>query len=309
MENTTLNAVYSFIRNPDYWNPDAFPYDRLEITLLPDLTARLNALKSGQIDLADVDSATAADAESAGFDIQEYAVATVILNLGDRRGELLPAIGDVRVRRAIAEAIDRESIATTLENGFASPVNQAYSEMDPGFQADRVDENPFDPEQARELLAEAGYPDGFDLSIPSYGPVTGKYEAYVQQALADIGIRVTYLPMTDDNWLTEFMSGTYPVILHGELLSQIDDMADPGYWWNPWHNESPQTDELLSILNSGTEDEALAAYRELGAIMLDEVWFAPLTQPLTLVATSSAIEVPATAWAGSISLKDIHPAS
>lgn len=306
-EESTSGATYTFERNPDYWDPESFAYDDVTVTMLPDDTSRLNALKSGQVDVAPIAGTTGAEAEQSGLTVNELSASFMGLILGDREGEISEPIGDVRVRQAISMAFDREAMVNAVYDGYAIPNAQPYLEGMSGYQEDQEDIYAYDPERAKELLGEAGYEDGFDLTIPSHAPQTQQIERYIRQALADIGIRVTFDAQSDDTWLPAYSGGEYAVVPMGLPAAQTVDSASPEFFWNPWQNDDPAATELLDQINSGTPEEAAAATEELGKLQLEEAWFAVYAHPSILWASKDGIEVAQPQYADWVRLYDIRP--
>jgi peptide/nickel transport system substrate-binding protein len=308
LDDYVTDSSYSFVRNPEYWNPEAFPYDRLEITLLPDLTARVNALKSGQIDVAFVDTATAPEAEAAGFSTVTGSASWAGLYFGDRRGEINPAIGDVRVRQAISMAMDRVGYNDAAQAGYGDTSNQIGTEGQAGlYIPERADDYAYDLDAAKELLAEAGYPDGFDIDIPSSAWYAA-YLPYYRQTFEDLGIRVNWIDIAAENTLTEYMSGKYAVLPFGDFaLAMPSTAADVDGVWNPWHNTDAQTEELLAIFDAGSDEEAFGALTELNEKVVDEAWYAVLAHPVTVAATTSDVDLAMNVLA-TIPLQNIRPA-
>jgi peptide/nickel transport system substrate-binding protein len=300
-------AEYEFVRNPDYWDPEAYPYDRIELTVLSDITARVNALKSGQVDFVAIDPSTAAEVESAGFSTYSNTGGWVGLVLGDRRGEISPPIGDVRVRRAISMALDRVGYDEAVQGEYGSPSNQMGVEGQSWFyDAGLADENAYDLDAARDLLAEAGYPDGFDIDIPYWPAQTPGVQPYLAQAMADLGVRVNWIELTNDQGIPELSSGKYAVQPFSALTLDFAHLEPDGFW-NPWGNTDAETERLLNTIAAGTTDEANAARQELNAKIVDEVWFAVLAHEPAIWAFTSDITVTSNDWART-PLKNIRPA-
>ena len=86
--------------------------------------------------------------------------------LMDRAGSVNEAIGKVEVRQAINYAIDRDAMLQAVAQGHGTVTGQVFPETSPGYDAALDEAYPFDPEKAKELLAEAGYADGFELDMP-----------------------------------------------------------------------------------------------------------------------------------------------
>ena len=124
---STQGSIYQLVKNPDYWNADAYPYETLELRVLSDETAALNALKTGQIDGTVISSNAYDEAKSSGLEITESQGGMLMIHLTDRLGEVIPALGDVRVRQAMNMMIDKQSVVDNLWNGHAIPIWQPFS--------------------------------------------------------------------------------------------------------------------------------------------------------------------------------------
>jgi peptide/nickel transport system substrate-binding protein len=288
----TPEVSVSFVRNPEYWNPEGYDFDEVTFQFYADELAALNALKSGQIDATSLTQIPlAVEAEAAGFDLFQGRGQYPSLFIIDRLGEVQPALADKRVRQAMNMAFDREAINESLNLGRGYVSSQPFIEGEPYYVEGGDDRYPYDPERARELMAEAGYADGFDITIPTMATYTKPYEPILQQSLADIGIRVTYEMFPDAEavkLLTELWpSEKYPVaaygFVHGPGIGWID------YFWGGYKTEEGLA--LIDTVRNGTLDESLEAEKELGEYILDEAWFVPFSDPPAYVAARSGIEV------------------
>lgn len=304
---TTTGASYVFERNPDYWDADNYPYDDVTVMMLPDDTSRINALKSGQVDVAPIAATTAAEAKGSGFTINELSAQFAGLILGDRRGDINPALADVRVRQAINMAFDREAVIQSVYAGYGTASSQPFAVGSTGYQKDQKDEYAYDPDGAKALLAEAGYPNGFELTIPTYAPSTRTVEPYLKQAMADIGITLVFDAQSDDTWLPAFSEGTYAAVPMTLPFAQSVDSAGVDFFWNGWHNDDPEAVALLDTINSGTPEEAAEATDALGKKELDEAWFAIYAHPSTIWASKSGIVVDQPQYADWVLISDIVP--
>ncbi len=161
---STEEARYVYRVNPDYWNPDAQHWDVIEIKYFSDTSARQNALRSGEVDVANLEASSVAQTESAGFALETKSAGAWSMLIKDRDGTLVPAFADVRVRQAMAYAVDREGFVASILQGYGEPSTQPYRAGTEFYDDNLEGEYEYDPEKARELLAEAGYADGFSFT-------------------------------------------------------------------------------------------------------------------------------------------------
>jgi peptide/nickel transport system substrate-binding protein len=181
-------------KNPDYWN-GVPKLDYVIFKPFMDAQTKLAALLAEEIDLAlEVPPDDIATIEANDLTV-EWALKERAMNLSfrpNRQGEALPT-DDVRVRRALNYAIDKQGIVDNLMLGYAEPLKaQVLGPACYGHNPD-LEPYPYDPEKAKELLAEAGYPDGFSLKLlgPTHGysKVVEIVEAVAGQ-LTEVGIDV-----------------------------------------------------------------------------------------------------------------------
>jgi peptide/nickel transport system substrate-binding protein len=280
-------------RNPEYWNPDAVDFDKLVMTVYADRIAALNALKTGQLDAAPIDSPAAGEAEAAGLSVATGSGTLAMLAIIDREGKIVPALGDKRVRQAMNLAFDRGAIMENLEYGFGAVSSQPFLPNQEFYVDGAADEYGYDPERARELLAEAGYPDGFALTVPTPAATdpeySSLYEPIVQQSLADIGITVTFEPTPDpETYSQKFTSGEAPVRLYKIFSVNVVQYFGYGYL-GP--DIDPEFTDLTQTWVHGTAEESSAAAKQIGEFLVDQVWFIPFSQPKNLWATVPGIDV------------------
>ena len=204
---------------------------------------------------------------------------------------------DPRVRRAVAHAVNVEAILQTIMRGSAEPVGQLVTPNERGFSEAEAGRPAHDPDRARDLLAEAGYPDGFSFGLKC---PNDRYlnDAAVCQAvvtmLAQVGLdaRLETMPVRNywpelradnfDMYLLGWSSGTFdhehPIRF---LLATPDADARLGTWnFGGYSNE--RIDALLPKIQSEIDDSARQAMiDEVTAIYQDEMAYVPLyVQPL-----------------------------
>ncbi|HEU4808382.1 MAG TPA: ABC transporter substrate-binding protein, partial [Homoserinimonas sp.] len=293
-DRTTVGSVYTYVRNPDYWNPEAYPFDELVLRPMVDVAARVNALKSGEVDGAAIPATSAAEVEASGLTLTTGVANWAGLHLVDREGALVPALADVRVRQAINMVFDRESIVEHVLNGYGTPNNQMFSVENDAYLPDESDRYPFDVDAAKELMAEAGYADGFSMTIPA---IIGSHDAItpiVTQQLGLLGITTEVVPMQFGDFINEVFAQKYPMfyLTHPALNARFDIVAEvaPNALWNVFKTEDPELTALIETAKSGSLEEQHEANQKIGQFVLDNAWFAPWAQPNVVYAMNDSIE-------------------
>ena len=182
----------TYERRAGYWDPDAAKVKTIVIRGIPDPNARISDLRSGQSDLTllQPQQFTVASSLGSGFRIVKYPT------IGTRDqvsiNQFRPFMADVRVRQALNHAIDRKAIIDRILAGQATPLTQALGDSEDGHLATPDQTYDYDPDRARQLLREAGVPEGYELKMVSfnYAPVQDIAKV-VQDQLGKVGLKVT----------------------------------------------------------------------------------------------------------------------
>jgi peptide/nickel transport system substrate-binding protein len=187
--------------------------DAIEITKLGDSAARLQALQSGQVDLAISLSPDQVPAiESSGATVYAKPAPQVMaLAFTQTIGDGSKAINDPKVRIALNHAIDSQAIADTILGGLARPATQGSTPETFGYNP-KITGYDFDPAKAKKMLAEAGYGDGLELSATvTVGSFPGDADIFqaVAAYLADVGVNVTFETVTFAPWLERYQQNTW----------------------------------------------------------------------------------------------------
>ena len=152
--------------------------------------ARLNALRSGQANIALIDPRQIAEAKSAGFEVlinEKNSTWDIYLNV--KRD----TIGKLKLRQAFMHALDRAAIAEGLGHGASHPTVQLFASSSPAYLKELETLYPYDVAKAKKLLTEAGYPNGVDITWVLLNTTEYKQLAEAIQAMmADAGIRITF---------------------------------------------------------------------------------------------------------------------
>jgi len=189
------------VKNPDYWVKGQPHFDALIVRFIPDAGARAVALETGELDVSGGDPVPLADLKridalpSLEVTTEGYSMYGAMYYLEFNMRD--PQFKDVRVRQAIAHAIDRDFVAKNTWFGYATPATGPISNKQPKFYTDNVPKYPFNTKRAEELLDQAGFPrqaGGIRFKI-SHDPASGSEEyrrfgEYFKQAMKTIGIDV-----------------------------------------------------------------------------------------------------------------------
>jgi peptide/nickel transport system substrate-binding protein len=294
VEEVNGDASITFVRNPDYWNPDAYPYDRVTVQAYSDAISVLNAVKSGQLDAGEINIPLAVEAEAGGLAIHEGPGRAGAMYILDHNGTQVPALGDVRVREAMARAFDREAILENINLGYGTADSSIFNPGTAEYQEDQPDPYPYDLDRAKELMAEAGYADGFDLTI-SYlegeGLSSGTNLApLVQTALGEIGINVTYVttPVADAaKYIQEdTKKGLYPAYILN--IAQTNWIVDFDERWAPFENQ--EFTDLIAQAR-GIPGEQAAGFQAIGKFLTDEIWYIAFSKSSSAFVSTPDIEI------------------
>ncbi|WP_188524817.1 ABC transporter substrate-binding protein [Isoptericola cucumis] len=294
---STSGSVYRFEKRDDYWNADAYAYDVITFVTMSEATARLNALMSGEIDGATINYDQAGEAESAGLHVLSAPGTWTGLYLNDRAGERVPALGDVRVRRAINMVFDRQAVADHIMGGEATPTTQIFNPSSAAFDPELDERYPYDIEAARKLMKEAGYSGGFEVEVPTQGenPI---YAPMVAQQLGLLNIRVKEVPLTGPTAITDILGGRFSIMdarmsTSASSLFSIVEALEPGSIWNVMQTEDPKLQHLLDEAQVARGERADEVYREINEYVVDQAWFAPWVAENTFFAVRDAEMLPA----------------
>jgi ABC-type transport system substrate-binding protein len=280
-----------FERNPDYFY-EGLPYlDKvtIEVGVAPDVA--LLRLEKGEIQLMGDPPPGADWARISGDPAwkdrleKQPQVSTIYIAINTT----LPPFDDVKVRQALNHAIDKRRIVQLL-NGRATVANQILPALMPGYDPDYTGYE-YNPDKARQLLTEAGYPDGFETSIEciAVDPQPKLCESF-QQDLDKIGIKLTINTLAAPNVIEDAGNGKNPLTWSGGL-AWIQDYPDPddfyapilgcdsnvpgGWNWSRYCDEElhAQSQDLLGMLD---REARLEAYKPFFRKLMDDAVWVPV---------------------------------
>jgi peptide/nickel transport system substrate-binding protein len=266
---------YTLTRRPGYWDASAYPYSTIELWTYASPQAMNDALLSGQIQVEQGTPASSAQGDTKdGVNLvvgEQDTVAGIWLN--DRSGALVKALGNVRVRQALNYAIDRQAI---VKAAFGADGTADSLIVGPGQEGYNAQESyPYDPAKAKQLLAQAGYPNGFTLPVLS----TQSGDLMVQAVageLAQIGVNVQISDHNTD-FVQQAFSGNWPAMVFDYTISPVAqtlaEMVSPDGLGNPRHSTNPQIDGLLQNLAQTTGQAQATVANQLVGQINSQGWF------------------------------------
>ena len=233
MTEWTLGQRLVFERNPDYWRAGEPYLDGVTFEFGQEPVVALLRLQNGEIDVPGDGIPPAKFTEVMGDPAQKAMVAQGnVLHTGYITMNVTAAPFDkVEVRRAVNMAINKDRIVQVINNR-AAPATQPLPPAMPGYTADYAG-YPYDVEGAKKLLADAGYPEGFetDLYVVNTDPNPRIAQA-IQQDLAAIGITVNLQSLAAPNVIEAGGAGTAPMVWSGGL-AWVADFPDPSNFFGP----------------------------------------------------------------------------
>jgi peptide/nickel transport system substrate-binding protein len=276
---TVAGSQITYAARKNYWNKDLQKFDKIVFKVMADVTARLNAALSGQVDATTLDASTAEQAERNGLSIlKDYQVDWTGLMLLDRGGKLVPAMKDVRVRQAINLAVDRKTLLSQIQRGRGTVTNQVFGRKSGAYVEDLDNTYPFDQAKARQLLAEAGYASGFDLPAPVIAGFEPIHAALAQQ-LGEVGIRLKLTTTSGPNYVADITAGKFPVayfnLFQGEPWVAIKQLVTIDATYNPFDSTAPELQTMIDAVQRGGERSAELA-KEVNRYVTQNAWFLPL---------------------------------
>jgi peptide/nickel transport system substrate-binding protein len=266
---------------------EGVPYlDSATFRIISDPNARFASLQTGEIDHTGLlpeqyqQAATNPDLKVA----QGTATAEITVAMNNTRAPF----DDLRVRQAITLAIDKNAIVQGAMFGLGTVIGTHMSPSE-GYYIDLSETYPYDPQRARELLAEAGYPDGFtiDFELPEPYNIERRTGEVIAQQLQQVGITVNLSVVEWATWIERiFLGGDYDMTIIGHSEPRdINVYANPDYYY---HYDNPHIGELLAEAELATsQEESDATYQEIASIIANDavnVWV--MSSPYLVAARS-----------------------
>jgi len=274
LENWRRGSTLSLKRFDGYWGEKPTNGEVI-FNYFTDATALDNALLTGAVDV--ITGIQSPDALAQFKDNPEFTVSEgksttkELLAFNDR----VEPFNNVKVRKAISRAIDKKKLLNSIWGEYGTLIGSFVPPTDPWY-VDLNAVDPYDPDSARALLAEAGFADGFSFTLdtPNYDPHPIVAQ-FIKSELAKVGITVNINVITANEWYNKI----YKAHDFQATLQEHVNHRDIVFYGNPdfyWGYDNPKVIDLIkSSETAKTEEEQVAKLTEANRIIADDaasVW-------------------------------------
>jgi peptide/nickel transport system substrate-binding protein len=302
------------VRNSQWWGTAEYPHniDRIVWTVIPDAEERLRTLLADEVDFLQdppLDRLDRIRATPGLRLVQTWQPRVVVLAMDLGSAELRSSevrgknpFQDKRVRRAVYQAIDVEALRDQVLGGFAVPTGMLVVPGIAGYVEELDRRLAHDPDEAKALLAEAGYPEGFGVRLDCpkarwNGPALC---GAIAEQLGQIGIRITADLLLEDEWDARILTRRTDLYLDNASVVTTLDAADllRTYHSQPsLYGASGYANSVFDALVERTEAEISTYAREslieeAWRILLDDIVVVPLFRPMIVWAMQESLELP-----------------
>ena len=305
-------------RNTDWWGDDStFNVDKVELLPIKNDATRVAALLSGEIDytnvvpVQDIERIKSSSSHEVKMTPQNRTIffgmdqGSAELNSSNIKGK--NPFADKRVRLAMYHALDMDAIKDKVMRGQSVPAGIITAPGVNGHTAERDQRMPYDPEMSKKLLAEAGYPDGFELTLDCPNDRYINDEAICVAAIgmfAKIGVKVNLDAKTKSQHFSEVKEGdangmTSDMYMLGWGVPTFDShyvysyLFDSAGSWNKVNFSNARVDELVAAMGVETDlEKRNAMIAEAWDITQDDVTYLPLHHQVVNQASKSNVDVP-----------------
>jgi peptide/nickel transport system substrate-binding protein len=284
---TVADEKYTYTANPHYWDPSAIHYKTLVIDVIADPTSAIAELRSGQIDAYfGGNSISTAEAKAAGLQVlagpgYSYGVWDG-LELIDRSGAVVKALGSLQVRQALEYAINRSAIVDALYGAqYAEPEVQPGLPTFDGYTKALESTYPYNPTKAKQLLAAAGYPNGFTIPVTMQITDEPLMKAIAGQ-LAQVGVTLAFHTETSiGGEVSDIFSGkigAYDLqVSEPSLYQMVTALYLPSSPRNGLHQITPEFQKLFNTASAATSASAATAdWAALETYMVQDAYTVPV---------------------------------
>lgn len=267
----------SLTKTEGYWDPTVQRVGTMRLIGMPEAQTRLNAVTTGQISATSIDPGQIEAAEAKDLDI--LSGPTPLFYFFALNSSVAP-FDDPEVRKAISMSIDREGIGNGLFEGYCKPQVQLWPENSFAYDDDfgsGLESVPYDPDEAKKMLDEAGYTGGESYdAVLTNNTVSVQLAEAVQSNLSEVGVEINVNPVPSGGIIDYFaVNKSMPTAVSGytggpDPASVIDRNLTVSAPYNPGENEYPELDEIAAKgANAVDPEERKSAYLEYSEAFVD----------------------------------------
>ncbi len=261
----------TLVKNPHYWGTPA-KLNKVTFRFIGDAQAQAAALNSGGIDAMPEFNAPELVKQFKKNKAFDTVIGTTSMEIVAGMNNARKPFSDVRVRRALMMAIDRQALIDASNEGLGTPIGSHFSPSDAGYE-DLTKVLPYAPQKAKKLLAQAGYPNGFTFTMKVPTRTYAQRAAEIMQAyFAMVGVTMKIESSEfPAKWVSDVFKDTnydMTIIGHAEPLDIGIYARDP-YYFN-YHSATFK--KAMSAIADATDEKArLAGYRHAQEVLAHEV--------------------------------------
>lgn len=289
-------------KNPDYWQKGLPKLNKIIFRVIPENTARLNALSNGEIDL--MDGLNNSDEASVKANANLQVIERPSMNVGYLGFTVTRKPFDNKlVRQALNMAIDKKSIIASFYGGQAIPAKNPMPPSIEGYN-NSVQEYPYDLEKAKALLKQAGYEKGFKMDLWAmpvarpYMPEAQKVAEVIQESFSKIGVTAKIQTVDWATYLEKATKGEFDAFMLGwtgdngdadnfiYTLLDKDSIGSNNY---AYYSNDKLHDILIQAQTESDQTKRNDLYKQAQEIIHEDAPWVPLVHSTPLIAAGKDV--------------------
>ena len=284
----------ALVKNENYFDADNMgQMSKILFKVIPEGTSRTIALETGEVDVVDELPSNDVSKVEEAADLTMYASASTRIDYLGMNTQKAP-FDNQTVRQAFNYAVDKESVMLVAIDGTGVPTASILAPSMLGYKASDYDYN---PEKAMELLAQAGYPDGFEMTLWASGDQRKRMAEVIQANLMEVGITATIEMLEWGTYIDSLMAGEGQAFVMGWTSNpDPDSTLTPLYYsgsvggMNFTRIEDTKVDELIMAGRAEMDlNKRVEIYNELHAYGMDQAPLVPLFTKNNLVGANAGL--------------------
>lgn len=297
------NPVITLEAYDNYWGEGPPYVECIEFVVVPNAATRVAQLQAGEVAFIEQLPAQLASAVENSSNLEVAVTPSTFMRAFQMNTQVEP-FNDVRVRKALNYAINKEQLVDVAIGGYGTVVTSAITDSTRGYAPQPPYE--YDPERARELLAEAGYEDGFTAKMLTFnGTLYRTVGQVLQQMLADVGVTLELNPTESGALIEKIFKPIEETELETSLVganastglanrSLVASFATSSWppAWNNWSFYSnPEVDRLLEeAIHTIDQEERLGMYARVQEIIWNDAPWVFLYSPDSVAGKATNLE-------------------